>query len=558
MPPMPISDYDYFMRRLGGMDKDRTTFVPHWMELSQKFQPRRGRFFVTDINKGGKAHQMIINSKGTQALKIARAGLHAGIMSPARPWFELGTPDPDLMEFQPVKVWLVKVRAILDQIFRQSNLYNMAPTMLAETLLFGTGCMLHQDDFEDVARFYTQTIGSYFIAQDERLVVSTLARKYMMTPPQIIGAFGAGNASLQVNTAYDRGDYDTAFEVCHFVEPNPDFRENSPLSIHKRFRSCYFEPGNAGLDKGKFLERKGFDEFPAYCPRWETTGEDTYGTDCPGMVSLGDVNQLQIMEKRKAQGIDKHVNPPLHGPASLRNSPVSSLPGGLTTYDAGGEHGLRPVYEVRPDLQGLMLDIEKVEQRIDLAWYVDLFKPITNMEGIQPHNELTLSSRNQEALLQLGPTLEALHGQFLSPLIDRTFNQAIRAGILPPAPPELEGMALKVTYVSTLAQAMRQVAAGSLDRLSAYVGGLVQSGLHDGKKFDGDQAIDEMANILGAPPRVVVPDEVVLAQRQQEQQMQQMQQAMAMAQAGANTAKGLADAKTGEPSALTTIAGAMP
>src|SRR3546814_5846196 len=58
-----------------------------------------------------------------------------------------------------------------------------------------------------------------------------------------------------------------------------------------------------------------------------------------------------------------------------------------------------------------------------------------------------LMQRNEERLLQLGPVLERLHGEFLDQLINRTFNQCVRAGILPEAPAELAGQSLKVNYI---------------------------------------------------------------------------------------------------------------
>ena len=50
-------------------------------------------------------------------------------------------------------------------------------------------------------------------------------------------------------------------------------------------------------------------------PRWDVTGDDSYGTWSPGLIALGDVKQLQLMQRRKAQAIEKAINPPLVGPA---------------------------------------------------------------------------------------------------------------------------------------------------------------------------------------------------------------------------------------------------
>ncbi|MBL4665626.1 MAG: hypothetical protein JKY23_06750, partial [Nitrospinaceae bacterium] len=336
---------DYYERRKSALKLDQSSFNPHYKDLSLYISPRRGRFELTDVNKGQKRHKEIINSKGTQALNTASAGLFAGVMSPARPWFELGVPDPEMTKFAPVKAWLKQIEMTMRAIFNSSNLYTMAPVMLKELLLFGTGCMTHVDDPDDLARFYTHTAGSYYIGQDDRFRVNTIIREYTQTAEQMAIEFGLESLSVAVKNNIDQGNLAATTIVTHIIEPNDDFRAGHFMSKFKKFKSIKYEAGNA--EKHVFLSEKGFDEFPAYVPRWDVTGEDTLGTDCPGMTTLGDVKQLQIQEKRKAQGIDKMVNPPLHGPASVRNVPVSSLPGGLTLYDATtGSNKLEALYNV--------------------------------------------------------------------------------------------------------------------------------------------------------------------------------------------------------------------
>tara|TARA_Y100000034_G_scaffold126646_1_gene178171 strand:+ start:260 stop:1924 length:1665 start_codon:yes stop_codon:yes gene_type:complete len=528
----------YFQSRFRTLEKERQSFIPHYKDLSEFIQPRRGRFFVTNRNVGGPRHSKIINSKATQAHRSARAGLFAGVMSPARPWFALRVRDnPDLMEFGPVKIWLADVEERMRAIFNKSNLYSMAPVMLGELLLFSTGCMTHADDFKDVARFYTHTVGSYMIAQDARGVVTTLVRKYEMTTLQLVEAFGLSSVSQNVKDQYDQGNYDAWHSVVHFIEPNPDVDPSKAGSQFKAFRSVKYQPSELQVNvNGKFLSRRGFDRFPGYIPRWEITGEDIYGTDCPGMTSLGDVKGLQVKEKRLAQGIDKVVNPPLKGPASIRNVPVESLPGGLTIYDAGaGTEKLEPLYLVQPNVQELVADINRTERRIDEAFYVDLFFAISNMEGIQPKNQMELLHRNEERLLQLGPVLERVHGEFLDGMVDRTFDQMIAAELIPPAPKELQGAQLKIEYISSLAMAQRAVATGSIDRLFGFAGGLRGMGYDQiNDKLDADQALDNYSSLIGVPPRLVVPDDAVAEVRQErEQERQEQLQQVAQVQAAA-------------------------
>lgn len=523
----------FFERRRSALEKERSSFISHWKEMSEYIQPRRGRFFVQDRNKGDRRHNKIINSSATQALKISRAGLMSGVMSPSRPWFDLAPYDSDLTEVAAVRVWLEEVRRRMLIIFNGSNLYNMAPVMFSELVLFGTGAMSHVDDDETVARFYTHPAGSYLIGQNERYEVNTFVREFDMTVEQLVGEFGLDNVSDEVKRAYDKGDYDHWHTVVQYIGDNPNSSSLSVANTDMPIISVYYEKGER--DDDKLLRTSGFNEFPVYVPRWDLAGEDIYGTDSPGMVALGDVKQLQMEERRKAQAIDKMVNPPLRGPASLRNVPVSSLPGGLTLYDSDvSREGLSPIYQVEPRINELQMDIHAIERRIGEAFFTDLFFAISQMEGIQPRNQLELTQRNQERLLQLGPVLERLHSEFLNKLINRTFNQMVRKDLLPPPPEELAGSEIEVQFVSTLAMAQRSAAVSAIDDMGMFVGQLAQLNPDVLDKIDFDQAVDERSLITGVPPKIIRSDDAVSQMREQRQQQmqEQMMAQVAMQAAG--------------------------
>ncbi|MEK9724729.1 MAG: portal protein [Rhodospirillaceae bacterium] len=543
----------YLVQRVGQLKSERNSFDSHWKDLSEYVMPRRSRFITSSRNSGERGTSKIINSTATWALRVATSGLLAGVMSPARPWFKLEAPEQQINEMAGVPEWLEFVSNRMRQVFNASNLYRQAPMMFSELLQFGTGCITHVDDFDDVARFYAHTVGSYVIDCDERGMANVLAREFEMTAAQMAQRFGYDKVSDGVRNALDRGDYSTWFQVSHLIEPTDGWKPGNPFS--KRYTSYYFEPGKSGLNTESLLEKSGFSSFPAYCPRWETTGEDVYGTNCPGMTALGDTIALQLLERRKAMALDKLVNPPLRGPASLRNARVSTLPGGVNIYDTDGTGAkLEPIYQVSPDLQHMGIEIERHERRIKEDYFVDLFRAISDMEGIQPRNQLDLIQRNEERLLQLGPVLESVLGEFLSPLIDRTFEQMMSAGILPEAPEALSGSELKVEYISPLVVAQRSVAAGSIERLTGFIGGLAQLGYQEAlQKFDPMQAVDEYARAVGVPARVVVPDEIAQQKVAALQQQAAAARALEQGQQVANMAKMAADAKTDEtdPNLLT-------
>ena len=247
------------------------------------------------------------------------------------------------MEATAVKVWLSDVEDLMREIFSQSNLYEVLPILYRELGLFGTSAMSVMEDFDDAITAVTTIYdGEYSIGINDRYEVDTFYRVLDMSVGQIVRRFGLDAEEPRSECIEE--NVDAWRPVVHAVEPNDKRNFTLKDSKNKAFRSVYYELGRSHANATKqLLSERGYDEFPIMVPRWELTGGDIYGTDCPGMA-LGDVKALQIEEKRKAQAIDKLASPPLKGKSSLRNIPVNSLPGGLTLYDNDqAREGLTPI-----------------------------------------------------------------------------------------------------------------------------------------------------------------------------------------------------------------------
>ena len=263
----------------------------------------------------------------------------------------------------------------------------------------------------------------------------------------------------------------------------------------------------------------------------------------PGMDALGDVKQLQSEQKRKGQAIDKLVSPPMVGNSQLKNSITNTLPGGLTVVDGTSTDGaFRPAYQVRPDLNHMVLDIREVQKRIDTAFFADLFLMISRQDDIRTATEIV--ERKEEKLLMLGPVLERLQSELLDPLIDRTFNIMVRGGLIPPPPGELSGTELKVEYISPLAQAQRIVAVGSIERLTGFIGSVAQIDPRAADKMDVDQAIENYGEALGTNPKLIRPDDEVSAIREARAKQEEREQQLAAGSQVADSVEKLGNVDT--------------
>jgi hypothetical protein len=542
---------------------ERATWDSHYKLLADFFVPRRPRFMVTDRNKGDRRNQHLIDATGRMAVRTLQAGLHAGLTSPARPWMKLSTPSPDLNKRPAVKQWLFDVRDRMLSVFELSNVYNALPLLYGDLGVFGTSAMTILEDDHDLFRAFVPPIGSYAIATDAQGRVNTYCYDTILSVRQLVMEYAGLSPyrphdpidwsmfSTHVKDLWDRGVYEAPIEVSWIVEPNVDQDASRVDYLAMPYRSCHFERG-APVAHGRLLREGGFQQFPVMCPRWDVTGNDYYGTDCPGMTALGDVMGLQTMQRKKGQAVEKLINPPVMAPTHLRTQKTSLLPGDITYVDVReGQQGIKPVHEIRMTLQDFRQDILQTQAIVQQAFFVDLFRMMTQLDergGVQPITAAEVNERREEKLLALGPVLERTNDELLDPFIDRVFALMARhEGMIPPAPPELAGVQLRVEYTSIMAQAQKLVGVVALDRFLQATGSMAGIWPEATLKVKPFTAVDEYQDALGVDPDLVRTDEEAGAIMDARQKAQQQAQAPESLQRTAAGVKSLAQAPTGGP-----------
>ncbi len=550
---------------------ERQSFIPLWQDCNDFILSSAGRFFIDDVNRGDRRNLKIINSTGTMAANTLHAGMMSGITSPARPWFRLASPDPDMNEYGAVKEWTHLVAQRMNAVFTKSNLYKVLPYRLLGT--FGTAPFSLESHFDNLIHFQNYAPGSYCIAVDEYGKVNVFFRWWKMKVRNLVSRFGKkdqhgnidwSNFSVQVKNQYDRGNYDAWIEVAHVICPNEDHVYGSKFGKQKKFLSCYYETGTSQVsgardymsnnaDNDKYLEESGYDQFPVLCPRWQVTGEDSYATDWPGLTAIGDIKQLQHSEKKYGKALDKLVDPPMIYPSNMANSKVSLLPGDSIFGDVrDGLQGARSLHDVNLRIDHLDMKISKIEQRIQRAYYEDLFLMIARDDRNDRATAKEISVKEEERLLAVGPVLEQINQDVLDPMIDMTFAHMLKAGLIPP-PPELEGMQLKIEYISIMAQAQKMIGVGTSERFMNSILTIAPAYPQVWDKVDVDQYVDNYSDNLSIAPGIVRTDEAVENLRAAQKEVHEKQSMAENIPAIAGAAKTLSETDVSGDNALTEL-----
>jgi len=526
------------------LDTIFSSWRAHGQEIARNYLPWSGRFWAEDRNEGWARNEDIIDNSPQRAIQILSAGLTAGASSPARPWFRMGVRDPELARKHDIRVFLDDVTRIILKTFSGSNVYRSLQQVYTDCPLYGTAAAILVPHPERIVHMHVLPFGSFRAASGPDGDVQTLYREMEMSVAQVVREFGIEKVSDRVRTLAENNGQDEPVTVRHAIEPRMDRDFRASDNQNMPWRSVYWEVAQQPDRTSNVLRESGFNRFPGVVPRWSLIAGDDYGSG-PGMNALGDVLQLQQEQFRKSQMIDFASDPSMLLPSDMKNQETDLAPGGKNYTDATGSNRAGPLWQPGQHLQPLLMDIQDVRQRINSAWFADMFLMIANTDKNMTATEV--AERHEEKLLMLGPALERLHNELLEPLVNLTFNYLLEAGELPPIPEELVGNTVEIEFVSMLAQTQRAVGAKSIDRFMATAGAAAQMKPEILDRLNSDEFVEDLAERLGVPQRMLISREEADELREARNQMQAAQAQTEMGQQQAGIASELATAQSMAP-----------
>ena len=524
--------------RLVGLRNWRQSWwTQNWSDLAEFIDPKRSIWLTqstggnpnpNNMTRGRPLNTAIADPTATYAVRVCSSGLMSGLASPSRPWFKV---VPGIKKFDidtASRLWLDEVEDRMYTIIAGSNFYNAFAQECEDLVVFGTGPSIIYEDVKDIIRLYNPAVGEYYLSTDATGRIDGFYRLFVMTVAQIVGFFGIENCTADIQKLWsEKGNQlDVERMVAHSIEPNFGIGSDNSGMIEGNFtwKEYYWQWGFGG---SKPFSKRGFVDQPFTSARWSTQSNDAYGRS-PGMDVLPDVMQLQVMTRRMAEAIEKQVRPPLIGSMELKNKPTSTLPGHLTyVSELGPGKGIRPIYEVNPDIKAMSENIRAIEQRIQAGLFNDLFLMLEQQPNKERQTAYEIAQKVQEKLQVLGPVIEALISDSLKPKLKRIFNISKRRGLIAPPPPSLQGIPLDIEFVSMLTLAQKGAATGGIERLMQLVGGMYAVYPQVKDNINADSIVKEYNDLLGNPQKILNGPEQVAQTRAQEAQQAQQQQKMA-------------------------------
>lgn len=569
MPMTPRQRYD---ARFQALQQVRSPYDTSFEQLGKYLSPWRVRF--NETGRGRETNDAILDPTGSRAVNTSTAGISAALATAARIWFRFGPPavllsrDKRLAQSPRIKRYLVEAEDVVRDILLRSNFYGVTSgSVIRDTLVFGIHGSFIEEDWRTVAWFRPLPIGQYWLAANAKGEVDTIYRRFTYTVAQMVGDFGYERCSLRVRDQFRRGQLDAEHVLMHVVEPNRRDGETGFEGMRAGrfnwrgmdYRSVWYEHAQDSVAPGQWLRVAGYRDFPAVTPHWsKVSAEDVYGTGA-GHHALPNVKMLQTLKRRLVQMVDKASAPPLKGSADISGFP-SQLPGAFTRVPVGGGAGdkLEPIY-VPSDaaIAQVREEISETRWAIREDLHADLWRIMVDDDRNQKSTAEEIRAKREEKFQLLGPVVSNIEDGYFRRTLDRTFNMADRAGMLPEPPPELADQDLKVEFLSIFGAAQKAQEIPTIERVAAFVKALAELDEEVIDTLDADKFAEKYSDIAGLPPDLLRSPEARKALREVRAEKRRAQEMGAAMGAAASGARDLAGASLESDNALSRIVGTL-
>lgn len=534
-------------KRLSELKAERTRYEPQWTEAYRYAAPERQQSFigddVVDTRKTQRAE--LLDSTLAEATQLLTSSIISGTTPANALWFKAvpdGVDDP--AELTEGEQWLDVICQFIWRNIHGANYDSEIFDLVLDCVVAGWGVM-----YADIDRkvgggyvFQTHDICQCYLAstrQDQK--IDTLFREFDMTAATLVAEYGESKVSEKVRNTY-KDKPDCKIKVMTVVQPRSIKASNDQYTLakNKPFASYHIE-----IESKHILKESGYNEFPYVVPRFRKLPCSVYGI---GQVAIA------LPDAKTANTLMRDT---------VRSAEISTL--GMWVAEDDGELNPRTVrlgggkiivankvdsikriddgkgYQVGIELLGLL------QSGIRKKMMSDQLQPQDGpaMTATEVHVRVDLIRQ------QLGPLYGRWQAELLTPLLERTFGLAYRAGAIGDAPEEMQGRNLSFKFISALARSQQLEEVTAIERFITNIAGVanIDSSILDNVDMDAVAQVTGMG--LGVPTAILRTQEQIDSIRQQRQQAQQQaaqqEQAQTLAQPLANAVgKGLENELTSE------------
>lgn len=554
-------------KRKASLESIRNEFEALWRDIRLYFEPNIGKALLHSDNRDSGAAKRedskILNSEPRLCVHRYGAGMQSGITNKAQPWCSIVPKAIDAKESRQPKLndWCHTATQEILSALERGNFYRTSGQVYEHAALLGTSCvMIFRGEERGDVSFKLLDEGEYWIAENKYGEVTTLMRRLHLTLGQAAEEFFIQSLPESWRNKIEDGKTEERVEIWNLVCPNEDRELFKDVPEDRPYVSFYWIPGNVttGSSEDGILDIRSYRYKPFAVLRQIDSGS-VYGKSI-GEMTLADCKELQELEEYEVRMIANEATPAMLVPASMKNTPIHSFPGGITYFDGilGNAAPVQRLFDTREGIDKVDAKIQIISDRIGRFWYNDLFALMlqVNANNRAQKTATEVAELSGEKITLLGPVLTQTD-DFLTAIIDAVFVILIMDGVIPEAPQVLMdgGAEISVEYTSTIHAEMKAaLKMRAINAMIQMVAMLAQTKPEALDKINTDEIIDEVCKVYpGAAAYVYDAKEVAAirnAKAKQEQQLIANQQMTDLAKTAGSNVKALSETRVGNGNAL--------
>jgi hypothetical protein len=534
-------DLPALKREYEALKADRAPVEAKWQDIERFCDPwGSGRLASTPDGEGSidRDRVEIYDFTSIEGLEKLAANFYATVASPAIRWFRLTFGDKMLDEDVEAQTFLEQLGDLVWDTLQESDFNTEAASGIRDLVTYGNIFLVCEElplQFKDQPwrglDFTGVAVREGYFVEDSRGGLLRFYRGLRWTAAQCVHRFGDA-VPEKISEANKLGRVHERWEVVFCIYERPDKRVRNESdeqlakvqSIEERsFGWCYFL-AESGEQLG---EEGGYYEMPAFLARWDKTAGSIWGHG-PGQLVLPTQKLLNALWEAFLTAAQKAIDPGWLTTERGLMGDANHEPGGITVA--------QNLDELKQLVSGANFPlneklIERIQAMIRHALHEDelTMKDSPAMTATEAQIRFDLMNR------LLASTLTRVETELFSPLILLIVNMLWRAGKFPAVPASVTAMLKKmggrfqIEYQGPLARAQRTDEVAAIERLAAFVAGLLKIGFPEAQEvFDPAAAVREVSRRLGCPAGVLRPQE---DQEKRSKQREDLQNRMANATA---------------------------
>ena len=425
-------------KRYEALGKTHNVMKNVWDSCLHMYMPEMQGITYDNNHEGEKIQP--VDFTGMYCAERLASGLFSNTVSMGDEFFGFRLNDPEFEEDTEIIDYFTEAAKSTLKYMQSSNFSLESYEMMVYYCSLMTGVLYSEFDSDLDSMVYENIpVSSCRISSDQYGKIRTVFREFEMTAEACYLKWGDKCPKKIKDKANNEA---MRYEQCkffHAVFNNPDYKQDSLSSEHKKFASYYVY-----VEDKEIIDASGYDTFPYAVPRFYVRAGNDYGRGV-AFAALPALRELNALRQDMLDAIELGVQPPLLIPSTMEMDDIDIAPASIIPYDS--MNGQPVFWPTQINLRDAKDHKMEIQDEIKDLFFVNLFMMLDQQKNM---TATEVMERVAEKVQAITPVITRLYNEFFSDVIERTFLLLVENGKIPDFPEQIKGKDFSISYTTKL------------------------------------------------------------------------------------------------------------